>query len=57
MKTYGFGIIGCGMISDYHSAAIAELEGGQLVGCQFKGRRKRKAGGGSLQCELVSRLQ
>ena len=31
MKTYGFGIIGCGMISDFHSAAISELEHGQLV--------------------------
>ena len=31
MKTYGFGIIGCGMISDFHSAAIAELEHGKLV--------------------------
>ena len=31
MKTYGFGIIGCGMISDFHAAAISELEHGQLV--------------------------
>ncbi|MCZ6680862.1 MAG: Gfo/Idh/MocA family oxidoreductase [Candidatus Poribacteria bacterium] len=31
MKTYGFGIIGCGMIADFHSAAIAELEHGKLV--------------------------
>ena len=31
MKTYGFGIIGCGMISDFHSAAIAELDHGKLV--------------------------
>ncbi len=31
MKTYEFGIIGCGMIADFHSAAIAELEGGKLV--------------------------
>ena len=31
MKTYGFGIIGCGLISDFHSAAIAELEHGKLV--------------------------
>ena len=31
MKTYGFGIIGCGMISDFHSAAISDLEHGQLV--------------------------
>lgn len=32
MKTYGFGIIGCGMISDFHATAISELEHGQLVG-------------------------
>ena len=31
MKTYGFGIIGCGMIADFHSAAISELAHGQLV--------------------------
>ncbi|MBI1926837.1 gfo/Idh/MocA family oxidoreductase, partial [Candidatus Poribacteria bacterium] len=31
MKTYGFGIIGCGMIADFHSAAIAELKIGKLV--------------------------
>ena len=31
MKTYGFGIIGCGMIADFHSTAIAELEHGKLV--------------------------
>jgi len=30
MKTYGFGIIGCGMISEYHARAIAELENGEL---------------------------
>lgn len=31
MKTYGFGIIGCGMISDFHSAAIADIKHGKLV--------------------------
>ena len=31
MKTYGFGIIGCGMIADFHSAAMDELENGKLV--------------------------
>ena len=31
MKTYGFGIIGCGMISDFHSAAIANIKNGELV--------------------------
>ena len=31
MKTYGFAIVGCGMISEFHSAAIDEMELGQLV--------------------------
>ena len=31
MKTYGFGIIGCGMISDFHSAAITDIKNGKLV--------------------------
>ena len=31
MKTYGFGIIGCGMISDFHSAAISDIKNGKLV--------------------------
>ena len=30
MKTYGFGIVGCGMISEYHAKAIAELPNGEL---------------------------
>lgn len=31
MAEYGFGIIGCGMISEYHAAAIAETTNGRLV--------------------------
>jgi len=31
MARHGFGIIGCGMISEYHAAAIEELENGELV--------------------------
>ncbi len=30
---YGFGIIGCGMISDFHAKAIAEIRGAEIVGC------------------------
>lgn len=29
-KSYGFGIIGCGMISRFHAKAIAEMRGGHL---------------------------
>src|SRR5690606_25364710 len=28
----GFGIIGCGLISDFHAKAIAESRGGRLIG-------------------------
>lgn len=31
--TYGFGIIGCGMISRFHARAIEDLENASLVGC------------------------
>ena len=30
---YGFGIIGCGMISNFHAKAIADCENAKLVGC------------------------
>ncbi len=29
----GFGIIGCGMISHFHARAVADIQGGTLVGC------------------------
>ena len=42
MKTYGFGIIGCGMISDFHSAAISEIENGQLVAVSSRNAENAK---------------
>jgi predicted dehydrogenase len=32
MKTHGFGIIGCGMIAEYHTKAINEIAGSRVVG-------------------------
>src|SRR3954462_5794058 len=31
--TYGFGIVGCGMISSFHAKAIADVRGAKLVAC------------------------
>src|SRR6185503_3706872 len=31
--TYGFGIVGCGMISNFHARAIADVRGAKLVAC------------------------
>ena len=28
----GFGIIGCGMIANFHATALADVEGARLVG-------------------------
>ena len=30
---HGFGIIGCGMIANFHARAIAEIRGARLIGC------------------------
>lgn len=32
MKTYGFGIIGCGIIADWHSTAINNIENASIAG-------------------------
>ena len=31
MPKHGFGIIGCGMIAEFHARAIAEIPGARLV--------------------------
>src|SRR5262245_4372169 len=31
--TYGFGIVGCGMISAFHAKAISDVRGAKLVAC------------------------
>ncbi|MFO0939366.1 MAG: Gfo/Idh/MocA family oxidoreductase [Pirellulales bacterium] len=31
--TIGFGIIGCGMIANFHARAIRDIEGAKLVAC------------------------
>jgi UDP-N-acetyl-2-amino-2-deoxyglucuronate dehydrogenase len=31
MPAHGFGIIGCGMIAEFHTRAINELEGARVV--------------------------
>jgi len=36
MAKHGFGIVGCGMISEYHAAAITELPNARLVAVQSR---------------------
>ncbi len=32
-RTFGFGIVGCGMIANFHAKAIADIRGAKLVAC------------------------
>ena len=35
---YGFGIVGCGMVADFHAQAITTMKGGHLA-CVFSRKR------------------
>jgi len=38
-RGYGFGIVGCGMVADFHAQAIAAMKGGHLA-CVYSRKRK-----------------
>lgn len=40
MNYYGFGIIGLGLIADFHARAINEMAGGKLVACLSRDKNK-----------------
>jgi len=33
MKTWNFGIVGAGLIADFHARAIGDLPNAKLIGC------------------------
>ena len=33
MKTWNFGIVGAGLIADFHAKAIADIPNTKLIGC------------------------
>ena len=37
---YGFGIVGIGMIANFHAKAIEKMEGGTLVACYSRSQAK-----------------
>ena len=57
---FGFGIVGCGMIANFHAKAIADIRGAKLVACQdsFPGAADRfgKANGCSAYESLSDML-
>ena len=45
MKTWNFGIIGAGLIADFHAKAIGDIPNAKLIGCcgKMSGKAKKLA--------------
>ncbi|WP_459557102.1 Gfo/Idh/MocA family protein [Lacunimicrobium album] len=52
----GFGIIGCGMIANFHAQAIANLKGAKLVGCFNQTKAKADEFAHKYGCESYETL-
>ncbi len=53
----GFGIIGCGMIANFHAKAIEHTRGAQLVGCVSRSPRSAERFASSHGCVAYQRLE
>lgn len=56
-KTYGFGIIGAGMIASVHARALREIPGTTLVGVYSTTPQKREAFAAKENCRAFNRLE
>lgn len=54
--SYGFGIIGCGMIAKFHARAIADCSGAQLVACYNRTADKAEALAAEFGCQAYTDL-
>ncbi len=52
----GFGIVGCGMIADFHARAIAETNGVQLVGCASQSIQSAESFANRHDCQCFATL-
>ena len=57
MKTYGFGIIGCGIISKWHMTAIRNLDNTKLVGVYDKALDRADAFAKENNCRAFATLE
>jgi UDP-N-acetyl-2-amino-2-deoxyglucuronate dehydrogenase len=54
--TYGFGIVGCGMISAFHARAIGEVRGAKLAACFDTREEAAKKFAGQFGCKAYTKL-
>ena len=55
--TFGFGIVGCGMISHFHAKAIGDIKGATLIGCYNKSLCKAELFSEEHRCRLYPSLK
>ena len=53
----GFGIVGCGMIADFHARAIGDVQGAKLVACQSRSWRSAEQLAGRHGCRAYRGLE
>lgn len=56
-KEIGFGIIGCGMISNWHAGAISKIQGVRLIGVTDVNEKSRNAFSAQYNTEAVSTVE
>jgi len=54
--TYGFGIVGLGLIAEFHAKAIKAMEKGKLVACYSRSQTKADAFGKKYNCSGYSSM-
>jgi len=55
--SYGFGIIGLGLIADFHARAIEAMQGGRLVACCSRNQERADEFAKKYQCKGYSALE
>lgn len=51
MTKYGFGIVGCGLIADFHARAIEEIPEAKLVACFSRNEKNARRVGEAFNCD------
>jgi UDP-N-acetyl-2-amino-2-deoxyglucuronate dehydrogenase len=54
---YGFGIVGLGLIADFHARAIEEMKGGRLGACLSRDKKKANAFAEKYHCQAYHSLE
>lgn len=56
-ETFGLGIIGCGMIANFHAKAIAAMTGAELVACYSRRAEQAEDFAQTYDCQAYSELE